>query len=202
MREPNDPEWDEFHDAEIVDWKRARASIEHENTLTNHRLTWLLTSQGFLLASFALVFQASTKTDVVPELRDFYKFILAALAFTGILISAYLRLGLRAAQVQHDRLRDWWLHRPATTLARHPHICGSEFGWLTNHLPYHSFPFVFVIAWLFFIPVVMWDFLRPHANELGIGALVLVGVVGLVVLGIVIGQRMSGPPSSVPPTGP
>ena len=43
MLEPKDDKWDEFHDREIVDWKRVRSALEHENLLTNHRLTWLLT---------------------------------------------------------------------------------------------------------------------------------------------------------------
>jgi hypothetical protein len=197
MKQPNDPEWDEFHDAEIVDWKRIRSAIEHENTLTNHRLTWLLTSQGFLLAAFALVFQASTKTDVKEDLREFYKFVLAAISFTGILISAYLRFGLRAAWVQHDYLRNWWLRRPETGHKRHPDVCGTNYGWFTDRLlTYHNFPFVFMITWLFLIPVVMWDYLKPHASQLGVGALALVVAIGLIVIGIFIGRRRSNQPLS------
>src|SRR6187399_279345 len=111
MRRPEDPEWSEQNDPEIVDWKRVRASIEHENNLTNHRLTWLLTSQGFLFAAFVLVFQASTKNDVVAEHKVFYKFVLSGLMLLGIVIAAYLRFLLQAAQTQHDVLRDWWKAR-------------------------------------------------------------------------------------------
>src|SRR4051812_11981515 len=32
----------------LGDWQRVRAAIEHENLLTNHRVTWLLSSQAFL----------------------------------------------------------------------------------------------------------------------------------------------------------
>jgi len=59
--------WDEFHDAEIVDWKRVRSAIEHENELTNHRLTWMLNSQAFLFAAFALTFASSPES--VGDLR-------------------------------------------------------------------------------------------------------------------------------------
>jgi hypothetical protein len=199
MLEPSDPKWDEFHDAQIVDWKRVRSSIEHENTLTNHRLTWLLTSQGFLFAAFALVFEASTKNDVAAESRDFYKLILAGLAFTGILVSAFLRLSLRAAQVQHDRLRDWWQSRPGTDHSRHPAICGTEFGWLTSNLPHHFFPYVFQFSWLFFIAAVLWNNLKSYARPLGVGALIIVGALGLVVLGIIIGRRTPRPSRGVRP---
>jgi len=188
MKIPTDADWDEFHDSEIVDWKRIRTSVEHENTLTNHRVTWLLTSQGFLLAAFALVFQASTKSDVTPQTQPYYKFIMAALALTGILASAYLRLGLRAAQIQHDRLRDWWEVRAKTVKGQHPPVCGSNFPWLIQSFPYYSFPLVFVVAWLFFIPVILWAEIEPYANQLGIFTLGLVGAIGLIVLGMLIGR--------------
>jgi hypothetical protein len=126
MRElPNGAQWDEFHDDEIVDWKRVRSAIEHENQLTNHRVTWLLTSQGFLFAAFALVFQASTKTDVKDELRAFYQYILSGLAITGIFVSLYLRLALRAAEIQHEILRLWWKGRIGDRHNNHPPICGT-----------------------------------------------------------------------------
>lgn len=180
--DPDNSNWDEFHDPEIVDWKRIRSSIEHENMLTNHRLTWLLTSQGFLIAAFALVFQASAKDDVLPDLRDFYKIVLAVLAFTGILVSAYLHLGLRAAQVQHNRLKEWWENRPLTRHDRHPSICGNEFGYFTDILPYHSFPFLFIVTWLILVSVVLWDNLQPYTSQLSIAALALVIVVALIVI--------------------
>ncbi|BBO33243.1 hypothetical protein [Lacipirellula parvula] len=55
--------WDEFHDIAIVNWKRIRTSIEHENLLVNHRITWLIASQAFLFAAFALIFQAAVVND-------------------------------------------------------------------------------------------------------------------------------------------
>ncbi|HEX7408108.1 MAG TPA: hypothetical protein VF515_10745, partial [Candidatus Binatia bacterium] len=67
MRSVADDEWDEFKDPEIVDWKRVRLAIEHENTLTNSRVTWLLYAQGFLLGAYMLVFTASTKQDFKPS---------------------------------------------------------------------------------------------------------------------------------------
>lgn len=44
--QPEDENWDEFHDVDIVNWKRVRSALEHENLLVNHRLTWLLSSQA------------------------------------------------------------------------------------------------------------------------------------------------------------
>ncbi len=54
MTTPN-PTFDEFKSPRITLWRLTRAGIEHENTLTNHRITWLLYSQAFLLAVFGVI---------------------------------------------------------------------------------------------------------------------------------------------------
>lgn len=190
MRQPEEPDWDEFHDPEIVDWKRVRSAIEHENELTNHRLTWLLTSQAFLFAAFALVFQASTKTDVKDELRPFYQYILAGFAVTGLFACAYLSLGLLAAQRQHERLEAWWAKREQKMSRRHPPICGISPLFFLK-LPYYSFPLVFVVAWIIFLLTTLKDLILPHANEIGVVLLSMAVVVGLILFGFVLGRRHS-----------
>jgi len=141
MKTIEDDEWDEFHDAEIVDWKRVRSAIEHENELTNHRLTWILSSQAFLLVAFALMFQASTKTDVDKLLLPFYRYLLAGISTIGILAAVYLSSGLAAAQRQHKQLETWWAKREKDA-SRHPPICGNA-PQLFLKLPYHGFPLIF-----------------------------------------------------------
>jgi hypothetical protein len=189
MIDTGNEKWDEFHDPEIVDWKRVRSSIEHENLLTNHRLTWLLSSQGILLAAFALVYQASFKAGENPINLGLVHIVLAVLAFTGILISLYLWVGLRAAYIQHNRLRDWWNNRPETVCVRHPSICGQESGW-QKYFPSHGFPFVFVSAWLFLIPVALWEFCRPYAGPVAFILLLLTGVAVIFFLGVIFGPRI------------
>ena len=190
MKNPDDPDWDEFHDQEIVNWKRVRAAIEHENTLTNNRFTWLLSSQAFLFAAFALIFEASTKNDVVDALRPFYKYLLAVFALTGILVALFLSLGLLAAQHQHDALVRWWNEHTnkQTRKSRHPPICGHipRFGL---NLPYPTFPIVFVFAWLICLFISLQDWIAPYANGLGVALLIFVGVVGLLALGFLLGKR-------------
>jgi hypothetical protein len=41
---------------DVVAWKLARAAIEHENSLVNHRMTWFLGIQAFLFSAFVLIF--------------------------------------------------------------------------------------------------------------------------------------------------
>lgn len=178
MKRPGDADWDEFHDDEIVDWKRVRSAIEHENELTNHRLTWLLTSQGFLFAAFSLIFQASTKTDVKDELRIFYYYILAGFAFTGIIISFYLWLLLQGAEIQHEKLRTWWLEKfEGRDDPRHPSICGDP-KWTSRVFPASGLPFLFVVSWIIFIVVTLNDLIKPYAIiivQYLLGALLVLG---------------------------
>jgi|SRR5689334_6706485 len=190
MKKLDDPDWDEFHDPEIVNWKRVRAAIEHENTLTNNRFTWLLSSQAFLFAAFALMFQASTKNDVVDTLRPFYKYVFAVFALTGILAALFLSLGLLAAQHQHDALVQWWNDHTneQTRKNLHPPICGHipRFGF---NLPYPTFPIVFVFAWLICLFIALQDWIVPYANSLGIAFLIFVVIVGILAIGFLLGKR-------------
>jgi hypothetical protein len=186
---PSDSKWDEFHDPEIVDWKRVRSALEHENTLTNHRLTWLLTSQGFLFAAFALVFEASTKNDVKPEIRVVYEWILGGLAITGILVSVWIGLGIQTAGEQHDCLERWWKDRRKDE-TRHPPICGHG-PRLILRLPYSAFGSIFVVAWLIFLLILFADTLLPYADRI---AMVIGGaatVAGLIGFGFLLGRRRS-----------
>jgi hypothetical protein len=192
---PSGAQWAEFHDDEIVDWKRVRSAIEHENQLTNHRITWLLNSQGFLFAAFALIFQASTKMDVKDELRGFYQVILSGLAAIGIGVSLYLHLAIRAAEIQHEILRQWWNKRIGDRYSNHPPISGTN--WFLQVLPSSSFPFLFVVFWsIFVVGVLALDFLKPHAKTIGTVSLWFALIFGPLTFGFILGRRKSSNPSA------
>lgn len=197
VKQPNELDWDEFHDLEIVNWKRVRSAIEHENQLTNHRLTWLLSSQAFLFAAFALVFQASTKLDVAPDQKVFYQFVLAGFSLTGILVGLYIQRPLRTAEMQHNKLRDWWYAsiEKSSDPKRHPPICGDSPNWRDQFLPQSKFPLVFVAAWILFIFGVLGNIIlsiiKPYSVIIGILVLSLIGALGLVSFGVMIGRRQS-----------
>jgi hypothetical protein len=193
MWSSDNPTWDEFHDIEIVNWKRVRSAIEHENQLINHRLTWLLSSQAFLFAAFALVFQASTKVDVKPDQKFFYQFILAGFSFIGVVVSLYIQRPLRTAEIQHDRLRTWWIESliNSENPNRHPPICGDPPNWHGRFLPTSRFSLVFVVAWIIFVLVVLGDIIKPYSSTIGMCLMGLVVAVGLVSFGVIIGRRQS-----------
>lgn len=158
-----DEKLDEFHDPEIVDWKRVRAAIEHENTLTNYRLIWFLTSQGFLFSAFAAVFQALVKSNA-PSATQNFELIVTALIWMipilGICVCVYLWVHLHAAQTQHNELHKWWIKKYGEKTGfdnkgyprKHPTICGDKFGGkvmtsITKKLAPHFFPLIFALGW-------------------------------------------------------
>lgn len=106
LRRLADLRFDEFHQPAITDWKRVRASIEHENLLTNHRITWLMSSQGFLFAAYAAVFKEWL--DAKPEHIQLYSILLLMIAVFGVMICAVSRRALTAAGHQLRDLDYWW----------------------------------------------------------------------------------------------
>lgn len=97
--------YDEFKDRATTDWKRTRAAIEHENTLVNHRLTWLLTSQGFLFAGFGLVY--TSKKDSSPDII-YSLFLLSLICLVGIAVSYKVCRDIEGASRQLAELDHWW----------------------------------------------------------------------------------------------
>jgi len=95
--------YDEFKDKETVDWKRIRAAIEHENTLVNHRLTWLLTSQALLFAGFGSIFQDQKKLT-----NNYYLVFLLIICFVGLVVSLKTYIDIEMAGRQLSELDRWW----------------------------------------------------------------------------------------------
>jgi hypothetical protein len=185
---PSDPAWSEFHDPEVVDWKRVRAALEHENVLINQRFTWLLSCQGLLFAAYVLVFQSAVKDDVKPELVPVFQIVLAALALAGMLTGLFLSRGIHAAHQQHDVLKKWWVTHYTDSEHRHPPICGNEPKmWVTFH--YHHLPIVFLFVWLIMALAALYEKIisyGPQIGEILLGATILIVAAGI---GFLIGRR-------------
>lgn len=128
-----DSGWDEYKDPQIVNWKRVRAVIEHENMLINHRITWLLLSQGFLLALLGSLGAACAKKagDLGDIGMQLCKFLASAglpvLMLAGIFICLVIAVTVSHAEIQIRSISNWWdkyfshfdPNRPA--INRHPH---------------------------------------------------------------------------------
>jgi hypothetical protein len=95
-------QFDEFKDREYADWKRIRSALEHENTLVNHRVTWLLTSQAFLIAALVAVFNEAQKPEGLDEQQAWlFSLTIAAVSFT---ICLAIGRSLAEASYQLDHL--------------------------------------------------------------------------------------------------
>lgn len=193
MKTRDDIDWDEFKDLGFADWKRTRAALEHENLLINHRMTWLLQSQGFLLASFGFVLQASLSAK--PEAEVVFQLVMGSLALIGISMCLYLRWSLQAAFHQHRALEKWWKdHHPDKNL--HPPLCGHEPQTLFRfELPYSVFPIIFVIGWFLFLAIPLRRAAFALLQQPGVFLLYTAVGLALVVLGIFIGKGSHRPPA-------
>lgn len=101
-----------------------RKYIEQENNLINNRMTWLMTVQSFLIATFGFSYQKefevlteihlSDKATEVLNLADIsllihnYKYFLAILASIGIFTSLVATLSIMAAFMAIDNITEKW----------------------------------------------------------------------------------------------
>ncbi|MDR5856895.1 hypothetical protein P9239_04965 [Caballeronia sp. LZ062] len=100
--------FNEATNQDYADWKRLRLVIEHENTLVNHRLTWLLTSQTVAFAAIAVIFK-----EWLPDRKDggTYDLLLALMILVCLLgfgTALLVSRGLLHAQTHIARLDRWW----------------------------------------------------------------------------------------------
>ena len=84
----------------LEDWKNLRTLIQHEDSLVNNRLVWMLTFNGFLFTAFGLSLgpEATVITSVCNNERDFSLGVIHCVRSTEdshlIRQAIYLRLAL------------------------------------------------------------------------------------------------------------
>lgn len=93
-------------------FKLVRAAIEHEDNLVNQRLTWLLTTHGFLLALFSALQPVIISN--LYKLHDYIHLIEAYLGFV-VVIAAFISLvvgrTVTCANLHIDHLSQWWMQK-------------------------------------------------------------------------------------------
>ena len=120
--------------------------LEREDRLTNSRMTWYLTIQGFIIAAIALTFTGKFEFD--EQLRTPAIIALSAL---GIEISIVVFISVRRARsAKRDIGRQWntWLSNAAPNVAA---SCPSPMGnssWWAHVTPGQSVPCILVVFWL------------------------------------------------------
>src|SRR5438128_4547170 len=115
--------------------KTVRDMVKHENEVTNHRITWLLTTQGFLLA--ALAFASKNASGLVPYL-----------CILGMVGSILTILNVSFSTNAVSRLVRWWQTNGQKYAG--PPVIGVDFkpGSILNYLsPANLFSAVLTITW-------------------------------------------------------
>jgi hypothetical protein len=92
----------------LVLWKELRSAISHEDDLVNHRSTWLLTFEGFLMGGFFLAQTSILRSDAWPYRRLTELFLLSIL-LAGLWICTVTAQTISAAYTQVAILRQVWL---------------------------------------------------------------------------------------------
>jgi hypothetical protein len=195
--------WSEFNDKNFADWKRIRSAIEHENTLVNHRLTWLLSSQTLLITAYILSFiQWSKIKEINEQSQNVYPAILLILALFGVVLSIFIWRTLLRASSQLHRLERWWYGDRSCSklLERKPTIRGVPFGKEEDLTMYNppiqgrnrggidrfingeSIPALFIAAWSFIIFYSGLTQLRAMQDTLSKNWLIYTLTVGAIVI--------------------
>jgi len=118
----------------------ARAMIDKENDLINHRVTWLTAIQGLLIAGVGFNWREANSIELIV--------IFIGL---GISISIIQAAALIAATKAIHRITDWWTHNKPQDY-RGPGIIGyppsKKWKNLWFMATWNWIPFLFIVAWL------------------------------------------------------
>jgi len=94
--------FNEYEDPFIVDWKRVRGLIEHEDDLIDQRTRWLTLINTFLFAGFYTIAAA---TSIDPDLKLFASWALPGI---GLVVSVAAKIAIGEAMRQLKESAEWW----------------------------------------------------------------------------------------------
>lgn len=119
------PDWDLY--------RALREQLTHEDNLVNHRLMWLILSQGLLFTAYGTVSSAKLH------------WLAYGFPFFGMAVSAVIGVSIYAALAATERVRETFA---ATNLSR---LCSLTPGGDTGERgrwAAQALPFVFIALWL------------------------------------------------------
>jgi hypothetical protein len=173
---------------EIKFFELTREQIRHEDSLIDHRMTWLLTLQAFLFAAYGFSLSAESnlraaKLTDAANLKEWLEQMTRSMsvisqARTGFAIMSFiasivLLFGIVAAAASIGNLVDEWDTRVGDRRTIYPQIIGPRCMGL---LPSYILPIASSVVWL------LLGYNEPSAWIIGIG-FILVMIVAFVVLG-------------------
>jgi hypothetical protein len=126
----------ELYKREVIDWQRARSVIEHENTLINHRVTWLLLSQAALLTAFGTIYTKFSDKGAGNNAL----LLLCFLSIFGSIICLNVFYHIKNAQEQLNRITKWW-YRELYDIHTHSAYLKQKYDDINKkHPPLHFWP--------------------------------------------------------------
>ncbi len=127
-----------------MDWNKYRLLREHwthEDDLINHRVSWLILSQGLLFASYSIFIQLPA-----PQYTAKVQYLVKYLPLMGLGISLFFTYGIYAALSAMDDIKDrYQCSGFDESLAP---LYPSKSRLFQGKLPARIMPFLFVILWL------------------------------------------------------
>ena len=133
-------------------WDVARAQIEHEDNLINHRLTWLLISNGFLFASFAAG-AGQFQKESGNFLGYFLYPCLGAIAVVAIVLCWIAKRIINLAIHQIDVVATWWETHPGKSA--YPNIIGRDASYDNRWPRMQHLPDLLMYAWALLLSVLI-----------------------------------------------
>ena len=124
-----------------------RRRLEHEDNLVNQRLSWILTSQAFLLTGYAILLNAPADLRSPTYVRH-HELLMKLIPLTGILTVLLIWLAIFGALIAMRDLRACAGTHPGFDAS---HIQGRRITrWLGFSAPM-VIPAVFLLSWLLII---------------------------------------------------
>lgn len=137
----------EFMDATHESFEIIRHRLEHEDNLVNQRLSWILTSQAFLLTAYAILLNAPTVLR--SELHQSHQGLLMWLIpLSGIVTVCLIWLAIVGALLAMRDLRACAAAQPGFESS---HIQGRALTRLLGLSAALLIPAVFLLTWLLLI---------------------------------------------------
>jgi hypothetical protein len=127
--------------------QQTRRRIEHEDNLLNQRVSWIVSSQAFLLTGYAILLNAPTEFRNEHHARD-HALLMRLIPITSIWITLLLWIAMLAGIAAMRALR--------ATAEKHPtyeadHIQGSPATRILGLVPIALIPGVFLVTWLLLV---------------------------------------------------
>jgi hypothetical protein len=128
----------------LEEYRIVRSEIEHEDQLINHRLSWLVSSQSFLLTGFAISLNAPV-SFLSPAHEQVSKKFFHLLPYAGLCTVALIYPTILAAIIAMARLRAHARNGPPGDL---PPVQGTRLTlWMGNCGPI-LIPWIFAATWV------------------------------------------------------